>query len=405
MDLGLSALRGLRVIDLTTVVMGPFATVTLADLGADVVKIESLTGDMGRGVGVNRHEGMSALALNLQRGKRSIAMDLSTEQGRTIFYDLLREADVLVTNLRPRSRTKLGITPERLSVINPDLILCTAQAYGSGTDRRDEPAYDDIVQAASGWTLLSELVDGEPRFAPSVIADKVVGLYIVIAVLAAVVHKQRTGRGQVVDVPMIDAMIAFNLVEHLAGHTFDPPEGGLGWSRVLTPERTPHRTADGWICIMPYSLQNWNHFFALAGRDELIGDPRYRDLSGRHSRMGELLTVVRDAAPSRSTAEWLDLCRQKGIPAADLLDLTTVHADSYVLQQRLLSRRTHPTEGDYYATRTPVGLSRTPVVFTSHAPRLGEDTVDVLHDLGYSAERIRELVAAGVVATAEDTVI
>lgn len=402
MEFAAGALHGVKVVDLTTVIMGPFATVTLADLGADVIKVENLVGDMNRSVGTRRNEGMSALALNLQRGKRSIAVDLNNKQGREVLDDLIRDADVLVTNLRPRSRAKLGITSERLSEINSRLILCTAQAYGSDTERRDEPAYDDIVQAASGWSRLSELIDGEPRFAPTVIADKVCGLYIVIAILAAVVEQRRTGIGQAVDVPMVDSMIGFNLVEHLAGHTFDPPEGGLGWTRVLTPERTPHRSADGWICIMPYSLANWNHFFALAGREDLVGDSRYLDLTDRYRRMGELLAIVREAAVTRTTAEWLKVCRQYGIPAAEALDLATAHKDDYVLRQHLLTRRDHPTEGSYYATRTPVNLSRTPVGFTRHAPQIGKDTLDILTSLGYQVDHIEELRTAGIIATHED---
>jgi len=391
------ALKGLRIIDLTTVIMGPFATATLADLGAEVIKVENLDGDMSRGIGARRHEGMSALTLNLQRNKRSIGLDLASTDGRRVLDDLVRDADVLVTNLRPRSRDKLGITYERLSQLNPGLILCTAQAYGSETAYRDYPAYDDIVQAASGSAKLSELVDGAPRFAPYVIADKVVGLYIVIAVLAAAMEKKVTGLGQAVDVPMVDSMIGFNLVEHFGGHTFAPAEGDFGWARVLTPERMPHRTADGWICIMPYSSQNWNDFFAHAGREDLVDHPRYATVNDRHRHMGELLSAVREVAPSRTTKEWLALCETHGIPASDLLDLAHAHEDDYVLGQELITKREHPTEGEYYATRTPFTLSRTPIAFTRHAPLLGADTIDVLKDLGYSDERIHDLADACVI--------
>ncbi|SFT00360.1 CaiB/BaiF CoA transferase family protein [Saccharopolyspora flava] len=394
------ALAGLRVIDLTTVIMGPFATATLADLGADVVKVESLDGDMTRSIGARRHEGMSALTLNLQRNKRSIAVDLNTEDGRTVLDDLVRSADVLVTNLRPRSREKLGITFERLSQINPGLILCTAQAYGSETASRDNPAYDDIVQAASGAAKLSELIDGEPRYAPYVIADKVVGLYIVIAVLSAAMTKRKTGVGQAVDVPMVDSMIAFNLVEHFAGRTFTPAEGDFGWARVLTPERVPHQTADGWICILPYSSKNWDDFFTAAGRQDLVGNPRYATVNARHRHMGELLTAVREVASERTTDEWLALCELHGIPASDLLDLGKAAENPYVLGQELITKREHPTEGEYYATRTPFAMSRTPVALHRHAPLLGENTVELLTGLGYTEDDIRALVDVGVVKTA-----
>ncbi|BAH51316.1 hypothetical protein ROP_30690 [Rhodococcus opacus B4] len=201
-----------------------------------------------------------------------------------------------------------------LAQINPGLILCTAQAYGSETAYRDYPAYDDIVQAASGAARLTELVDGAPRYAPYVIADKVVGLYIVIAVLAAAMEKNLTGLGQAVDVPMVDSMIGFNLVEHFGGHTFSPAEGDFGWARVLTPERVPHPTADGWICIMPYSSKNWDDFFTLAGRKDMVANRRYATVDDRHRHMGELLSAIRDVAPQRTTGDWYPFARHTGSP-------------------------------------------------------------------------------------------
>lgn len=398
MQLQPGALEGLQIVDLTTVIMGPFATATLSDLGADVIKVEPLGGDMSRDVGARRHDGMSALSLNLQRNKRSIAVNLASEEGRNVLTDLVARSDVVVTNLRPRSREKLGITYEQLRECNPDLIFCSAQAYGASTALRDSPAYDDIVQAASGTARLAELIPGgQPSFAPYVIADKVAGLYIAIAILAAVVERSRSGTGQAVDVPMVDVMMGFNLVEHLAGHTFDPPEGDFGWSRILVPERAPHRSADGWVCIMPYSTQNWNDFFVLAGRAELVDDPRFITVDARHRRMGELLRIVEVAAATKGTDEWLRLCRDRGIPASNVVDLAQIRHDPYALDQGLIVRRDHPTEGSYYALRTPLSLSRTPVIFRRHAPVLGGDTDEVLMALGYPQHRIDALEAAGVV--------
>ena len=393
------ALAGVRVVDLTTVIMGPYATATLADLGADVVKVEPHAGDMTRDIGARRHAGMSAMSLTLQRNKRSIALDIATPAGADVLLDLVRGADVLVTNLRPRSRARLGLTPQRLLETNPGLILCTAQAYGADTERRDEPAYDDIVQAASGFAMISELVDGRPAYTPSVIADKVSGLHIVIAVLAALQHRHAGGAGQHVDVPMVDTMIAFNLVEHLAGHTFDPPEGHFGWGRVLVPERKPHRTADVWMCLLPYTRRNWTDFFGLCGRTDLVGDPRFATVADRHRHMGTLLRLVDEATSSRTTAEWLAVCAEHDIPAAPLLDLARAQDDEYVQSRGLLDRRDHPSEGSYWSTTTPLSFSSSPVAHTRPAPRLGEHSVEVLAELGYTAEAIAELVGTGVLAS------
>ncbi|WP_425569628.1 CaiB/BaiF CoA transferase family protein [Pseudonocardia yuanmonensis] len=391
-------LQGVRVIDLTTVVMGPYATAVLGDLGADVVKVEPLDGDMTRGIGARRHAGMTAMTLNLQRNKRSIALNLREPDGLAALRRLVEDADVIVTNLRPRSRERLGITYEALSECNPRLVMCTAQAYSSRTELADSPAYDDIVQAASGAALLTDRVYGQPSYAPYVIADKVVALHIAVAALAAVLRARTTGRGQSVDVPMVDAMIAFNLVEHLGGHTFDPPEGDFGWSRILVAERRPHRTADGWICIMPYSDQNWRDFFALAGQPELADDPRFREVNVRHRNMNELLATVGQMARHRTTDEWLELCAKHEIPASELLDLAAVGEDDYVRERNLLRSVEHPSEGRYFVTPTPMDFSETPVGLTRHAPRLGENSAEILAQAGYSPGEVADLFARNVVA-------
>ncbi|HWD03938.1 MAG TPA: CoA transferase [Amycolatopsis sp.] len=395
-----TALSGLRVLDLTTVVMGPYATVVLADLGADVIKIETTTGDRHRFAGASRHAGMSAPAMNLHRNKRSLAVDLSTPDGREIFDGLVSTADLVVTNLRPRSRRKLGLDHGRLAAINPRIVLVTAQGWASDSADGDRPAYDDIIQAASGTAQLSAPVLGGPRYAPYAVADKVVGLHICIAALAAIVHQRRTGRGQHVDVPMVDSMISFNLVEHFGGHTFSPPEAPFGWARILEAERQPQRTADGWVCIMPYSDANWRDLFAFAGMTQFANDPAFTDINHRNANMGKLMLALRAETPKRTTAEWLRLCAEHGIPASSVLDLADVQADDYVRNRDVLSRRDHPTEGAYWATRTPFEMSDTPVAFTRHAPRIGEHTAELLAEAGFTPARVAELAEAGVVRLA-----
>ncbi|MEU0510071.1 MULTISPECIES: CaiB/BaiF CoA transferase family protein [Amycolatopsis] len=394
------ALAGVTILDLTTVVMGPYATAILGDLGADVIKVESLDGDMTRRIGARRNPGMSAMTLTLQRNKRSIALDLKKPEGRAILEQLVPLADVVVTNLRPRSRKPLGLTYEALRALRQDVILCTAQAYAEDSPWRDHPAYDDMVQAASGAASLAERVDGEPRYAPYVIADKVSGLHMVIGILAALAHRAATGSGQHVEVPMVDTMIHFNLVEHLGGHAFDPAEGDFGWGRVLVPERTPYRTADGYVCLMPYSDANWADFFEVAELGHLRDDPRFADVNSRHGNMSELHAEIHEVTPKRTTQEWLDLCRERNIPAAALLDLSRVNDDPYVREQALLTPEQHPTEGAYFSPAHPVRMSGSPAVLRRHAPRLGEDTAELLSAIGYSRDDIDDLVRQGVTVVA-----
>lgn len=391
------ALSGITVLDMTTVVMGPFATSMLGDFGADVIKVETLDGDITRRMGPQRNAGMTALTLGLQRNKRSIAIDLKTTQGREILARLVREADVVVTNLRPQSREGLGITYSALSAIRHDVILCTAQAYAEDSEQRNEPAYDDMIQAASGLTSLVEAVEGAPRYAPYVIADKVSGLYIVIAILTALYHRAATGLGQHVEIPMVDTMIHFNLVEHLSGLTFAPPVGSFGWNRVLVAERAPYRSADGYVCILPYTDANWRDFFSLAGLTDLLTDPKFTNVDKRHQNMGYLHSVIGRITPQRSTQEWLDACREHNVPASGLLELAHVTENEYVLDQGVLQRQTHPTEGDYYSALTPLRMSETPVRLQRHAPLLGAHTADVLTQLGYDAEDITRLADNAVV--------
>ncbi|SPT51274.1 CaiB/BaiF CoA transferase family protein [Actinomadura madurae] len=371
---GRGPLDGLRVIDLTTVIMGPYATAMLGDLGADVVKVETPQGDMTRHVGRSQTPGLGPLTLNLQRNKRSVALDLNAAEDRTAFDDLVAGADVVITNLRPKSRRKLGLTYEQLQAVRHDLIFCTAQAYGSMTPRADEPAYDDIVQAASGFAMIPVLAGEEPAYTRSVIADKVCAFAINQAVLAAVVNRERTGEGQWVDVPMADTMISFNLVEHLFQATRCESTEPVGWTRVLAPNRKPMRTGDGgWICLLPYSDQNWRDLLQAIGRDDLLDDPRVATMNSRNAHMGFLLGILTEASPSRTTAQWLEICEHLRVPAAELLDVRRVTDDPYVRGQGILQHGVHPDEGRYWALSTPVHFSRTPIRAPRPAPPLGAD--------------------------------
>ena len=366
-------LNGLRVLDLSSVIMGPYATAILGDLGADVIKVELADGDIGRQLGPSRHQGMSALSLNLLRNKRSIVLDPRSADGRAELQQLIKGADAIVTNLRPGSRARLGLDWPTVHELNPRVVLCTAQAFASNSSRGSAPAYDDVVQAISGTVDIYRRAWGEPRFSPSVVADKVCGLFIVNSVLAALYHVRSGGPGQWVDVPMADTMLAFNLVEHLSGRTFIPPEGDLGWQRTLVPERAPHRAKDGWVCVMPYSDRNWTDFFNDLGRHDLVADPRFATAPQRHTHSGPLQAALAEIIETDTVHTWLDMCARLGIAAEEVLDLDHIEDNPYYRERRLLRAVTHPSEGLHHHIRHPVDYSATPVPEPHPAPNLGAD--------------------------------
>ncbi|MEC3976494.1 CaiB/BaiF CoA transferase family protein [Amycolatopsis sp. H20-H5] len=385
------ALHGVRVVDLSSVVMGPYATQIMGDLGADVIKIESPAGDSTRTTHPQRHEGMGALALNVNRNKRSVELNLKTEGGHEAFLRLVRDADVLVTNMRPGALERLGLDYARLAVENPKLVYCNAQGFRSDSDRAGLAAYDEIVQASSGMADLMLRATGTPTYAPTILADKLCALTIVYSVLAAVIHQRATGRGQRVEIPMADTMLAFNLVEHLAGHTFEPAIGPMGFNRSMTRGHQAVRTSDGWACILPYTAKNITDFFTAAGRADLAADPRFQDPANRAAHYGELYEEVEGVAVDKTTEEWQKICAELSVPFAPVMKLEDAETDPYFTGSGLIEVVEHPTEGAYRRVGPPMILSDTPAAVHRHTPRLGEHTAEVLAELGYTPEEIAHL--------------
>jgi crotonobetainyl-CoA:carnitine CoA-transferase CaiB-like acyl-CoA transferase len=354
-------LEGIRVVDLTTVVFGPYATQILADLGADVIKVEAPgAGDAFRWSGKAAvTPGMAPAWMALNRGKKSVALDLKAEADREVILGLLRDADVFVVNVRGKALERIGLDYDSLKAINPGLIYVHCVGFGQDGPYADLQAYDDVIQAATGATTLLPRVDGNPapRYLPSLIADKVAGLHAAYATLAAVVHKQRTGEGQHVEVPMFEVFSSFLLLEHLGGMTFHPPNAPVGYFRQIDPDRQPFRTADGHISIVTYDDGAVQRMFALLDQPDFLAENGLGTPQERKSGLTQVYRGIARFAPAFSTAELLRRCHEAQIPAQAVRDLADVLDDPHLREVGFFQRREHPVEGPWYQQSAPVRFS------------------------------------------------
>ncbi|MFR9730099.1 CaiB/BaiF CoA transferase family protein [Saccharopolyspora sp. MS10] len=376
-------LAGVRVIDMATVVMGPYAAQILGDLGADVIKIESPK-DSARNGALHRSPGMTPLNLNVNRNKRSVALDLKDETGHRRALELIGGADVLITNMRIGALRRLGLDHQSLAERFPHLVYAHAQGFRPDSDRADLAAYDETVQAASGLLdLASRAGDiGAPVVLPSIIADKVAALTIAYTALAALHHQRATGRGQLVEVPMADTLLAFNLVEHLQGAIFEPPMGPTGFAPSLNRGHRARPTRDGHVMIIPYTPENCRDLFHAAGRPDLAADPRVNgDVLDARADGEALAELIESVTPNLTTAEWTDVCAKHSIPVGPVLELDRAAEDPYVREGHLLDVAEHPTEGSYRVVGTPMRFSATPASVRGHAPLPGQHTDEVLREL------------------------
>jgi crotonobetainyl-CoA:carnitine CoA-transferase CaiB-like acyl-CoA transferase len=369
-------LTGIRIVDLTSVVLGPYATQILADWGAEVIKVEPPEGEICRHLDVSRSKGMGPFYLNLNRNKKSVVLDLKQPADMESLLRLAESADVLVHNIRPGAVKRLGLGYEALAARNPRLVYCATWGFGEDGPFGNLPAYDDVVQAASGIAALNA-VDGVPRYMPTILADKVTGLYAANAILAALMQRERTGKGQYVEVPMLECLVAFVMVEHLSGATFDPPLAPPGYGRVLSG-RAPFRAKDGYIAILPYTTEHWIRFFRHVGREDLARDPMVLDTQKRSQSIAKLYAVVAEIAPSKSRAEWFGELKALEIPCMPVNRLEELFENEHLKAVGVFKRVEHPSEGPLVAVDSPVRFSAAPARPDRPAPPLGQDTQAVL---------------------------
>ncbi len=388
-------LNGVRVIDCTTVVLGPWAGQQLGDLGADVVKVEPPDGDTTRQLGPMRNPDMGAFYLAVNRNKRSIVLDLKQESARKVLLRLAERADVLLHNYRPRAARRLGLSYEMFRAVNPGLVYVGTYGFRATGPYADKPAYDDIIQAASGLASLQSALAGEPRFVPTIVADKTSSMTLLAAVLAALYHKARTGEGQEVEVPMFESLAAWIMVEHLYGETFVPPIDTVGYKRVLSPHRRPFKTKDGHLAILPYTDQNWRDFFALAGRQDLLDDPRFKTLGSRLRHIDFLYGELAAIALTRTNAEWLAELDRHNIPGMTVNSLDTLLRDPHLESTGFWQLVEHPSEGGMRLPGIPAAYGKTPADIRRLPPRLGEHSLEVLREAGLGTEEIEALLATG----------
>jgi crotonobetainyl-CoA:carnitine CoA-transferase CaiB-like acyl-CoA transferase len=390
-------LEGIRIVDLTSVVVGPLATQILADHGAEVIKVESPGGDLGRTIGgLGVTPGMGPKFLHLNRNKRSIVLDLKKPAGYDALLKLVELADVLVWNIRPDAMARMKLSYEDVKAVNPKIIYCGMFGFGQGGRYRKKPAYDSIIQGSAGVAALYHRAAGEPRYLPMVMADKTVGLIAVQMMLMALFHRERTGEGQAIEIPMFENMAAFVMSEHMYMKTFDPPRGPTGDPRLLDPQAKPMQTKDSYICISANTNAQAFAFFDAIGRPELKTDPRFDSIAARFRNVGEYFRIRGEALKEKTTAEWLGIFDACDVPAMPYHTLDSLLEDPHLQDVGFFTRVEHPTEGPVLNISLPNKLSRGARSDFTPAPKIGQDSVAVLREAGFSDDAIGKMVAEGV---------
>jgi crotonobetainyl-CoA:carnitine CoA-transferase CaiB-like acyl-CoA transferase len=390
-------LEGVRVVDLTSVVVGPLATQILADHGAEVIKVESKAGDLVRVMnGKSVTPGMGAKFLHLNRNKRSIVLDLKHPAGHAALMRLIERSDVLIWNVRPPSMARLKLAYDDVRAVNPKIIYCGMFGFGQDGRYRDKPAYDTIVQGSAGMAALHHRAMGEPRFVPMVVADKVVGLIAVQMIAMALYRRTQTNEGCAIEIPMFENLAKFVLEEHMYLKTFEPPLGGTGDPRLIDPLGKPIPTQDGWICISANTNEQAFAFFDAVGRPELKTDPRFSSVPARFAHVKEYFEIRMEALKTKTTTEWLEILDQADVPCMPYHTLDSVLDDPHLKDVGFFEMKDHPTEGRTRSMRLPNKWSCGTRRDWNPAPKLGQQSVEILREVGYADAEIDAMIASGV---------
>ena len=392
-------LQGIKVVDMTTVLMGPYATQMLGDYGADVIKVESPDGDVTRQIGPTRHPGMGPVFLNTNRSKRSVCLDLKKPAGREAVLRLIAKADVLVYNVRPQAMARLQLDYDVVAKVNPRLIYAGVFGFGQDGPYAAKPAYDDLIQGATALpALMAQTSDGVPRYVPNALVDRIVGL---TAICASLVHRDRTGQGQRVDIPMFETMAGFVMGDHMGGLTYDPPLDKGGYARHLSPDRRPYKTLDGYICVIVYNDKQWENFFKATGRDDLRSDPKFATFAGRATNIDVVYAELARILETKTTAEWNAILEQADVPVMPMHDLESLLEDPHMVATGVFPVIDHPTEGRIRSMTPSARWSETKVEPSRLAPRLGEHSVEILQEAGFSTEEIAAMLREGAARAAQ----
>ncbi len=395
-------LSGVKILELTAVVLGPWACQILADMGAEVIKIESPQGDSNRNLGAVRNKkGMAALYLTCNRNKRSLVLDLKKEDAHSAFLELVKKSDVVIHNNRPQVMEKLKIDYDTLKKVNPQLIYCGAYGYSKEGPYGKKGALDDSIQAVSGIAMLNDLVLGEPRYMPTVVCDKTTAMAVVQGVTAALYHREKTGLGQQIEVPMFETMVSFIMAEHLWGYSFDPPIGEPGYTRLMSYHRKPYKTKDGYIAILPYLDSHWEIFCNLSNRKDLLEDKRFSSLSQRVKNIDDTYKETAKTMLNKSTKEWLEIFENTSVPTISVNNLKDLINDEHLESTKFWKTIDHPTEGKLRTPAFPINFSETPSSIRRHQPNLGEHSMEVLLEAGLEPEEIEKMLKSGATKLAE----